>query len=725
MRLLKDQGYGDLRLVEVYDNNVPRYAILSHTWGPDDEEVNFKDLMEGTGKHKTGYKKIQFCRKQAAADGLQHFWVDTCCIDKSSSTELTEAINSMFRWYKNAAECYVYLSDVSKPEHAADIQPSPAIWKDALHSSRWFSRGWTLQELVAPDSVRFFSREGNQLGSKNTLEQPIHEITGIPIKALRGAPLADFQVEERMSWAEHRETKRQEDKAYSLFSIFDIHMPLLYGEGREKAFVRLREEIDKTSKRKRDTYLEIAQDRPHTAQGRHKVRRVHETKIDLANLPYVAGAIFNSYQDAHETCHPNTRVDLLQQIRDWAQQTYSKSIFWLNGGAGTGKSTISRTFAGWLTDQGRVQAIDLGASFFFKRGEGNRDSAIKFFPTLVRQLMLKIPDLNVLIAEVIDSDPLLCDKSLGEQFDKLIYTPLKHLNLTSNSSSTLVVVVDALDECEKEEDIKAILQLWSRLPQITTVDIRLFLTSRPELPIRLGFKDMSANVHQDMLLRDVPQNTVQQDILVFLKDEFSKIRRSYNAELPSGTPLYDDWPGDTVLQTLAERAVPLFIVGATICRFVGNPLEDATDQLERLLRFQGTGQMSQMEQTYLPVLKQLSRTSNDSTGQERLYTEFRMIVGSIIILASPLSTSSLAVLLDIRPKTITARLRSLHSVLHVPVNPDQSIRTLYLSFGEFLLDNKFHNEPFGVDGPATHQMLLSRCLHYCQVLTVCERTCVA
>lgn len=111
-----------------------------------------------------------------------------------------------------------------------------------------------------------------------------------------------------------------------------------------------------------------------------------------------------------------------------------------------------------------MQAIDLGASFFFKRGEGNRDSAIKFFPTLVRQLMLKIPDLNVLIAEVIDSDPLLCDKSLGEQFDKLIYTPLKHLNLTSNSSSTLVVVVDALDECEKEEDIKAILQLWSRLP---------------------------------------------------------------------------------------------------------------------------------------------------------------------------------------------------------------------------------------------------------------------
>ncbi|KAL8907866.1 MAG: hypothetical protein Q9171_005691 [Xanthocarpia ochracea] len=270
-----------------------------------------------------------------------------------------------------------------------------------------------------------------------------------------------------------------------------------------------------------------AQDREHATQGRQELQKVLqeleqyrkmqgsldriETKIDLAKLPYIAGAIFNSYQEAHVTCHPNTRVDLLQQIQNWAQQPYSKNIFWLNGDAGTGKSTISRTFAGWLTDQGRVEAIDLGASFFFKRGEADRGSAIKFFPTLIHQLVLKIPDLNMLIAEVISSDPLLCDKSLGEQFDKLIYAPLKQLNLTRNSS-TFVVIVDALDECEKEEDIKAILQLWSRLPKITTINIRLFLTSRPELPIRLGFKDMSADIHQDLLLRDIPLSTVLRDI---------------------------------------------------------------------------------------------------------------------------------------------------------------------------------------------------------------------
>lgn len=273
--------------------------------------------------------------------------------------------------------------------------------------------------------------------------------------------------------------------------------------------------------------------------------------------------------------------------------------------------------------------------------------------------MLKIPGLNVLIAEAINSDPSLCDKLLGEQFDKLIYTPLKRFSHARNSSSIFVVVVDALGECEKEGDLKAILRPWSSLPQITTVDIRLFLTSRPELPIRLGFKGISADAHQDVFLRDIPQNLIQQDILTFLKDEFSKIRLLYNAEPPSGTLLHDEWPGGTVLQTLAERAVPLFIVGATICRFVGDPLEDATDQLERLLKFQGTGRMSQMEQTYLPVLKQLSQTLSDSVGQERLYTEFRIIVGSIVILARPLSMSSLAVLLEKRRETIAARLRSL------------------------------------------------------------------
>ena len=249
MRLLVDQGHGSLSLVEHHDDCIPRYAILSHTWGADSEEVTFKDLTEGTGKNKAGYNKIEFCGKQAASDHLQHFWVDTCCIDKSSSTELTEDINSMFRWYKNALRCYVYLSDVSTSRRATNVQLSPTTWEAAFRRSRWFSRGWTLQELIAPVLVEFFSREGDRLGSKRSLEQQIHDITGIAIGALRGEPLTGFEVDERLSWANYPETNRKEDKAYSLLGIFDIHMTLLYGEGTEKAFVRLRTKIDKSSKR--------------------------------------------------------------------------------------------------------------------------------------------------------------------------------------------------------------------------------------------------------------------------------------------------------------------------------------------------------------------------------------------------------------------------------------------------------------------------------------------
>ncbi|KAN0072353.1 hypothetical protein V8E54_009282 [Elaphomyces granulatus] len=248
MRLLKPDNTGEFSLTEdlLASDKIPRYAILSHTWGA--QEISFKDMIDGAHKTKPGYDKIQFCGEQAKRDGLQYFWIDTCCIDKSSSTELHEAINSMFRWYRDAAICYVYLADVSRPAFEADDKSSQLLWESSFRKSRWFARGWTLQELVAPAAVEFFSREGEQLGNKRSLERHIHEVTGIPVRALRGNPLYDFSVPERMSWAEKRETTRKEDKAYSLLGIFDVHMPLIYGEGREKAFKRLREEIDKASK---------------------------------------------------------------------------------------------------------------------------------------------------------------------------------------------------------------------------------------------------------------------------------------------------------------------------------------------------------------------------------------------------------------------------------------------------------------------------------------------
>jgi len=244
MRLLERNSAGEFILTKDFiDDEVPPYAILSHTWGVDAEEVTLEDLTNGTGQDKAGYEKLRFCGKQVRTDGLQYFWVDTCCINKANFTELSEAINSMFRWYQNATKCYVFLSDVSTTKRKASDQYAEFTWESAFRESRWFKRGWTLQELLAPDSVEFFSRDGKRLGDKRTLERQVHKITKIPVPALRGTALSQFDVGERLSWAENRETTRKEDKAYSMLGIFDIQMPLLYGEGADKAFKRLRREI--------------------------------------------------------------------------------------------------------------------------------------------------------------------------------------------------------------------------------------------------------------------------------------------------------------------------------------------------------------------------------------------------------------------------------------------------------------------------------------------------
>ncbi|KAM3066459.1 hypothetical protein ACMFMG_012044 [Clarireedia jacksonii] len=277
MRLLQYNNDGDFSLTEFFESDIPKYAILSHRWGA--EEVTFKDMIEGTSKSKAGYSKIQFCGEQAKRNGLRYFWVDTCCIDKSNSTELAEAINSMFHWYRDATKCFVYLPDVSQPCSDSAVG-SNEPWESTFRKNEWFTRGWTLQELIAPASVDFFSREEEFLGDKTSLERHICDITGIPINALRGSPLSDFSVAERMSWAANRETYRQEDKAYSLLGIFDVNIPLIYSEGKDKALQRLREEIDKASKGFKCEDFSVAFSLSNVSDVHHFVAR----KIELVEI---------------------------------------------------------------------------------------------------------------------------------------------------------------------------------------------------------------------------------------------------------------------------------------------------------------------------------------------------------------------------------------------------------------------------------------------------------
>lgn len=240
MRLINCRTY---KLEEFLSRKVPRYAILSHTWG--EEEVTFADFTTNLAaiKSRPQFRKIRFTCRQARAEGIGYAWVDTVCIDKSSSAELSEAINSMFKWYADSRVCYAYLIDVTKDN-----------FEEAFPQSRWFRRGWTLQELIAPHNVVFFDSAWQGLGSKLDHAHLIYNITQIDEFALIGRRefedhaderLREFCVARKMAWASQRETTRVEDIAYCLLGIFNINMPLLYGEG-DKAFTRLQKEIIKS-----------------------------------------------------------------------------------------------------------------------------------------------------------------------------------------------------------------------------------------------------------------------------------------------------------------------------------------------------------------------------------------------------------------------------------------------------------------------------------------------
>ncbi|KAF3221769.1 hypothetical protein TWF679_006982 [Orbilia oligospora] len=457
-------------------------------------------------------------------------------------------------------------------------------------------------------------------------------------------------------------------------------------------------------------------------------------KTDLEKIPYVHSAAFDSETNELDArCHPETRKELLKQIKDWAQDPDGKCIFWLNGVAGTGKSTISRTVAHLFNDD---DDIHLGASFFFKRGESNRDNASRFWTTIAVQLIRGIPGLIPHVQNAIQKEPDIATKALEKQFRALVFHPLERL-IEANSSSAapeennnralvpLVFVIDALDECEGDERVRQILDFLAEMPKLklVRVHIRIFLTSRPELPIRLGFDGMSADTHDRMILQDVPPATIEHDISVFLESEFSKIRSIFNItqrECSSDFELPPDWPGAENIKRLTKMAIPLFIYASTVCRFVGDKLNwDPQQRLATILKYGTTytegGEDSQLNRTYFPVLRQLE--SGQSEAQlEKFAQEFRTIIGSIIVVVDPLPISTLANLLGITREKVNSKLVHLHSVLRIPENSALPIRFLHLSFREFLVDpeNKRseteRNNWFWIDEREAHRVMTIKCL---------------
>ncbi|RKK90937.1 hypothetical protein BFJ68_g16337 [Fusarium oxysporum] len=443
-------------------------------------------------------------------------------------------------------------------------------------------------------------------------------------------------------------------------------------------------------------------------------QEVNSLSIPIQNVDYrtalnqlhvADGASRDSHAEEHNpTCLPGTRVELLKDICRWIDDPDSKTIFWLNGMAGTGKSTISRTVAYLRSKRG-----DLGASFFFKRGEMDRGNLSKFMSTLAHQLALSIPGVAFFIKKALDANPAIVGKSVKEQFEKLIQQPLSEAAATPITPSSVMMVIDALDECDQEADIRLLISIFSRAKTLHP-HLRVFLTSRPELPIRLGFSEVQGS-YEDLVLHDIPAQIVEHDIFVFLDDEFKKIRRDFNMTVGDERKLPSDWPGRPTVQSLAQMAVPLFIFAATVCRFVGdsrrrNPRTRLQTVLDQGRRSHG----SQLEQTYTPILRsQIIELPKEE--REEVINDFKVIVGSIVTLASPLSVTALSRLIDILPDIVDERLDALHSVLNIPLERTMPVRLLHLSFRDYLVnpENKETLE-FWVDEKLAHRRLAKHCL---------------
>jgi hypothetical protein len=418
----------------------------------------------------------------------------------------------------------------------------------------------------------------------------------------------------------------------------------------------------------------------------------------LHHLPYTVEAPFNSYakQDS-STCLPNTRVGLLEEIYNWVDSEDERCIFWLNGLAGTGKSTIARTVARRYFEQKR-----LGASLFFSRGGGDVGHAGKFFTSIAVQLAYNAPSLRRYISEAAEEQIDIANHSLRDQWRQLVIRPLLRLDKRLSPSSYLLIV-DALDECDNEDHIRTILQLLAEARSLTTVRLRVFLTSRPEVPIRHGICAIPQAEHQDVVLHNIQPTIVNHDISLFLEYHLGMIGQEWT--------LGPKWPGEEVLRQLVVHASGLFIWAATACRFINEGEEFAEDRLDEILEgtgFEGTPEQH-LDQIYITVLQSSIPTTFRPPEKVRLYARQRRILGSIAILFSPLPAASLAKVISISVTQVTQMLERLQAILDVPKDVAGLLRLHHPSFRDFLL-NKDRCREFWVDEKEAHQNLAASCI---------------
>ena len=420
----------------------------------------------------------------------------------------------------------------------------------------------------------------------------------------------------------------------------------------------------------------------------------------LSLLPFATNAPFNSFNSQHKpTCLPDTRVDLLQEIYDWADRQDERCIFWLKGSAGTGKSTIARTVA-----RRYFERECLGASFFFSKDDEDVSHAGKFFTSIAMQLANNIPSLQQHIYDAITKYKDVTRQSLLDQWQKLVLYPLSKLDYNACQCS-YILIVDALDECGDDNNMRIILQLLAEARSLETIRLRIFLTSRPEAPIRHGMYCIPQAEHQDFVLHNISPAIINHDISIFLEYNLGIIGQEWT--------LGASWPGEQAIRQLVLNASGLFIWAATAYLFIHDGREFAERRLSLILQNNGSATKPEhhLNEIYTTVLKNsISQGYNDSEREEKLL-RFRKVLGSIAILSSPLSASSISKLLDVTIQHVIHTLDQLHAILNIPEDQTCPLRLHHPSFRDFLLDReRCSDSRFQVDKKQAHRTLANDCI---------------
>ena len=395
-------------------------------------------------------------------------------------------------------------------------------------------------------------------------------------------------------------------------------------------------------------------------------------------------------------CLKGTRKDVLGEIERWLSGKQEQHVFWLNGLAGTGKSTIAQTVAETAFADGK-----LGASFFCSRDFADRSNLQAIFPTLAFQLAYQYPRFRKELLQVLKTHPGVGQGSLCSQMEMLIIDPLEATNIST------LIVIDALDECRDEEPSSAILSVLSRYVD-KIPHVKFFITGRPEPRIRTGFRLESLRpITEVFKLHDVERSSVDHDIKLYFRTQLAGISKSR-----SDCSFAEDWPISSDIDVLCTKAAGLFIYASTVVKFVGFRHRTPTEQLGRIISLpQNTTYEGRagVDLLYIQILEQAAADVGTVEDDDEIYSRFKTVVGAVLLVYNPLSAKALSDLL--RLSSIYTTLHSLHSLLLVPESPKDPVHTFHKSFPDFLTDpNRCKDKRFLVNPSIHHAEILLSCL---------------